>query len=69
MANDISSDEDKAMTVQAQRNLDAVRSTLPAFLAASRSHDNALSLEQLQGENGMAPLPAKWSLTSPNKSI
>ena len=59
MANDISSDEDKAMTVQAQRNLDAVRSTLPAFLAASRSHDNALSLEQLQGENGIGAAARK----------
>ncbi len=59
MANDISSDEDKAMTVQALRNLDAVRSALPAFLAASRSHNNALSLELLQSDNGIGAAARK----------
>lgn len=59
MANDISNDEDKAMTVQALRNLDAVRSALPAFLAASRSHNNALSLELLQSDNGIGAAARK----------
>ncbi|MBW1253956.1 methyl-accepting chemotaxis protein [Pantoea allii] len=59
MANDISSDDDKAMTVQALRNLDAVRSALPAFLAASRSHNNALSLELLQSDNGIGAAARK----------
>ena len=59
MANDISSDEDKAMTVQALRNLDAVRSALPAFLAASRSHNNALSLELLQSDSGIGAAARK----------
>jgi len=59
MANDISSDEDKAMTEQANRNLDAVRSALPAFLAASRAHDDAVTLPLLQSENGVGAATRK----------
>jgi methyl-accepting chemotaxis protein len=54
MANDISSDEDKAMTEQAFRNIDAVRAALPAFLAASGSNnDDAASLALLRGNKGV----------------
>jgi len=53
MANDISSDKDKVMTEQAYRNIEAVRATLPAFLAASRNHENALSLSLIRGEKGV----------------
>ncbi|KTS73677.1 methyl-accepting chemotaxis protein [Pantoea stewartii] len=59
MANDISSDEDKEMTVGANRNLDAVRSALPAFLAASRSHNNELSLSLQQSDNGIGAAARK----------
>ncbi|MEB7540354.1 methyl-accepting chemotaxis protein [Pantoea anthophila] len=59
MANDISSDEDKAMTEQANRNLDAVRSALPAFLAAARAHDDAVTLPLLQSENGVGAATRK----------
>ncbi|QAR46654.1 HAMP domain-containing protein [Kosakonia cowanii] len=53
MANDISSDKDKVMTEQAYRNIEAVRATLPAFLAASRNHENALSLSLIRDEKGV----------------
>ncbi|MDP9768027.1 HAMP domain-containing protein [Kosakonia cowanii] len=53
MANDISSDKDKVMTEQAYRNIEAVRAALPAFLAASKNHDNALSLSLIRDEKGV----------------
>lgn len=59
MANDISSDEDKEMTVQANKNLDAVRSALPAFLAASRAHNDGVTLPLLQSENGIGAAARK----------
>ncbi|MFK3877833.1 methyl-accepting chemotaxis protein [Pantoea agglomerans] len=59
MANDISSDEDKAMTEQAYKNLDAVRSALPAFLAASRAHNDAVTLPLLQSEGGIGAASRK----------
>ena len=59
MANDISSDEDKEMTVQANKNLDAVRSALPAFYAASRAHNDAVTLPLLQSENGVGAAARK----------
>lgn len=60
MANDISSDEDKAMTEQAFANIDAVRAALPAFLAASRSNNNSeISLDLLKGENGVGAATRK----------
>ncbi|KNC07530.1 methyl-accepting chemotaxis protein [Pantoea sp. RIT-PI-b] len=59
MENDISSDEDKAMTEQAFHNIDAVREALPAFLYASKSQDNTLSLALLKGENGVGAATRK----------
>lgn len=59
MANDISSDEDKAMTEQAYKNLDAVRSALPAFIAASRAQNDAVSLPLLQSDNGIGAATRK----------
>lgn len=59
MANDISSDEDKAMTEQADKNLDAVRNALPAFIAASRAHNDAVTLPLLQSENGIGAAARK----------
>jgi methyl-accepting chemotaxis protein len=59
MANDISNDEDKEMTVQANKNLDAVRSALPAFYAASRAHNDAVTLPLLQSENGVGAAARK----------
>jgi len=59
MANDISSDEDKEMTVQANKNLDAVRSALPAFYATSRAHNDAVTLPLLQSENGVGAAARK----------
>ncbi|PEI06303.1 methyl-accepting chemotaxis protein [Pantoea agglomerans] len=59
MANDISNDEDKAMNEQAYKNLDAVRSALPAFLAASRAQNDAVSLPLLQSDNGIGAATRK----------
>ncbi|ADU72307.1 methyl-accepting chemotaxis protein [Pantoea sp. At-9b] len=59
MANDISSDEDRTMTEQAFRNINAVRSALSAFLAASYGNDDVLSLEQLKGDNGVGAVTRK----------
>ncbi len=70
MANDISSDEDKAMTEQAFRNIDAVRAALPAFLAASGSNnDDAASLALLRGTKVWVLPREKWSHNSLNKLI
>ncbi|ORM86875.1 methyl-accepting chemotaxis protein [Mixta gaviniae] len=59
MANDISNEEDKAMTGQALRNIDAVRAALPAFMAAAKSHDNTLSLALLKGGEGVGAATRK----------
>lgn len=59
MENDISSDEDKAMTEQAFHNIDAVREALPAFLYASKSQNNTQSLALLKGENGVGAATRK----------
>ena len=59
MANDISNDEDKELTQQAYKNLDAVRSALPAFLAASRAHNDAVTLPLLQSDNGIGAAARK----------
>lgn len=53
MANDISSDEDRSMTEQIYRDIEAVRGTLPAFLAASRAHNNNVTIALLQGDSGI----------------
>ena len=67
MANDISSDEDKAMTEQAYRNIEAVRAALPAFLAASKNHDNALSLSLLKSEDGVGAASRKMEADFTNQ--
>ena len=59
MANDISNDEDKEMTQQAYKNLEAVRSALPAFLAASRAHNDAVTLPLLQSDKGIGAAARK----------
>ncbi|NKI74878.1 methyl-accepting chemotaxis protein [Dickeya sp. CFBP 2040] len=53
MANDLSNDEDKAMTVNALNDITAVQNALPAFLAISRSQDSAAALSLLQGDSGV----------------
>ncbi len=52
-ANNISSAEDREMIRQAIVNVEAIRSTLPAFLAASNRNDNLASLAEMKGENGV----------------
>lgn len=47
------------MTEQAYKNLDAVRSALPAFLAASRAHNDAVTLPLLQSDNGVGAAARK----------
>ena len=51
--NDISSEEDSRITDRIYQDIDAVRAALPAFLDASRAHNDTLSIALLQGENGI----------------
>lgn len=51
--NDISSEEDSKITDRVYQDIDAVRTALPAFLDASRAHNNALSIALLQGDSGI----------------
>ncbi|MEJ5112343.1 methyl-accepting chemotaxis protein [Erwinia billingiae] len=53
MANDISSDEDKAMTLDALANIEAIKAVLPAFITASLAHNDAVTLPMMQGEGGI----------------
>ena len=53
MANDISNDEDKRLTLVALANIQRVTSELPAFLTASRAHQNETSLGLIEGNNGI----------------
>ncbi|MBK0091066.1 MULTISPECIES: methyl-accepting chemotaxis protein [Erwiniaceae] len=53
MANDISNEEDKRLTNVALDNIQRVVSQLPAFLAASRAHQNEVSLGLLEGNSGV----------------
>jgi methyl-accepting chemotaxis protein len=53
MANDISNDEDKRLTQVAFDNIQQVASRLPAFLTASRAHQNEVSLGLLESESGI----------------
>ncbi len=53
MAHDISSDEDKRLTDVAYANIEHVNATLPAFLAASQAHQNDLSMDLIDGPNGI----------------
>lgn len=51
--NDITNDEDRAMTDKSLQLIAAVKQNLPAFLNASRSHQNALSLALLSDDEGI----------------
>lgn len=62
MANDISSDEDRSMTEQVYRDIEAVRATLPAFLSASRAHNDSVTLALLQGESGIGAAGRKLAV-------
>ena len=53
MKNEISGDEDRRLTEVAYASLQRVNETLPAFLSASRSHQNAVSLDLIEGQNGI----------------
>ena len=53
MANDISNEEDKRLTNVAFENIQRVASQLPAFLTASRAHQNEVSLGLLEGNSGV----------------
>ena len=53
MANDISNEEDKRLTNVALDNIQRVASQLPAFLTASRAHQNEVSLGLLEGDDGV----------------
>lgn len=59
MAHDISNHEDRALTELSYKNLDAVRSALPAFIAASRAHNSEVSLALLQGSEGIGAAARK----------
>ncbi len=52
LEHDISSEEDREMTEAAFITLKDFRSRLPAFLQASRSQNDAVSLVEIQGNNG-----------------
>ena len=51
--NDISSEEDSQLNDQVYQDIDAVRAALPAFLEASRAHNDAVSIALLQGDTGI----------------
>nr|WP_205298406.1 methyl-accepting chemotaxis protein [Pantoea formicae] len=52
-ANDISNDEDKRLTQVAFDNIQNVVAQLPAFLAASRAHQDEISLGLMEGNSGV----------------
>ncbi|MBK4785743.1 MAG: HAMP domain-containing protein [Pantoea sp. Pent] len=53
MKHDISSEEDKRLTEVAFSNIQRVNERLPAFLSASRAHQNAISLDLIEGQSGI----------------
>ncbi|MCQ8230153.1 methyl-accepting chemotaxis protein [Pantoea trifolii] len=53
MANDISNDEDKRLTEVAYANIEHVIAALPPFLAASRAHQNDISMDLINGQTGI----------------
>lgn len=53
LANDISSDEDKQITIKGLATLRLVESRLPAFLAASHAHQDDVTLGMLEAESGI----------------
>lgn len=59
MANDISSDQDREMTNDALNTITAIQGAMPAFITASRAHDDAQSLPMIQGENGVGAIVRK----------
>ncbi|MBD8106516.1 methyl-accepting chemotaxis protein [Erwinia persicina] len=61
LANDISSDTDRAMTQDALNSITLIQAALPEFITASRSHDDARSLPLLQGESGVGAAVRKLS--------
>ncbi|MBK0018907.1 methyl-accepting chemotaxis protein [Kosakonia sp. S42] len=50
---DISSEEDKRLTELSLSNIQRVNERLPAFLNASRAHQNVISLDLIEGQNGI----------------
>ncbi len=54
LANDISSDEDKQMTIKGLATLRVVESRLPAFLAASHAHQDDVTLGMLEARTVLA---------------
>ena len=53
LTHNLSSDEDKRLTELAFANIQRVSERLPAFLTASRAHQNAISLDLIEGQNGI----------------
>ena len=53
MENEISGDEDRRQTEVAYASLQRVNEALPAFLSASRNHQHAVSLDLIEGQNGI----------------
>lgn len=51
--NDITNDDDRVMTEKSFRLIDAVKQNLPAFLTASRAHQNERSLALLSDDEGI----------------
>lgn len=51
--NNISSEEDSQITDRVYQDINAVRAALPAFLDASRAHNDDLSIALLQGISGI----------------
>ncbi|WP_205953985.1 methyl-accepting chemotaxis protein [Pantoea stewartii] len=51
--NDITNDDDRVMTEKSLRLIDAVKQNLPAFLTASRAHQNERSLALLSDDEGI----------------
>jgi len=53
MANDISNDEDKTITQNNINTVATIETLIPAFLAASREHQDAVTMVMLQGDQGI----------------
>lgn len=53
LEHDISSDEDRRMTEAAFTTISEIEAKLPAFIKSSMAQDDALSLSELQGSNGV----------------
>lgn len=53
LANDISSDEDRQMTLVAATLIKEIEDKMPAFLQGSRAQDDKVSLGELQGNSGV----------------